>query len=355
MLYIPETLVFWRVGMSDYQGNECPVCHKRFVAQDDIVVCPDCGTPYHRACWQKVGVCVNADKHASGFSWQPDVSSGCEGDEHVCPNCGTHNPAGAQFCNHCGVPLTSADDAASKAISSSQGPIYARRPDSAAYGDSRSSGPAQKSAPGDAEPDTMGLFRREIGPEDAIDGIKAKDWASYVGNSSLYYLMQFVHLSETKSKISVSFSALLFGPLYFFYRKMWKEGAFFTLLTVLLSVPRMLAVLAAIGSTLVTGMDTSWLYTAMNICDVLNWGQMILRGMFAVYWYKKDCTQQIQSICSRVPEGDQRSDQLVMRGGTSVAAVIVYIVLFFAASFVLGLVANPNMNTVNALMNSLYS
>ena len=36
-----------------------------------------------------------------------------------------------------------------------------------------------------------GICRREIGPEDTIDGIKAKDWAAYVGRSPMYYLMQF--------------------------------------------------------------------------------------------------------------------------------------------------------------------
>lgn len=40
--------------MTRYTGNHCPVCEQAFTDEDDIVVCPDCGTPYHRACWQKV-------------------------------------------------------------------------------------------------------------------------------------------------------------------------------------------------------------------------------------------------------------------------------------------------------------
>ena len=40
--------------MARYTGNHCPVCEQEFTDNDDIVVCPDCGTPYHRACWQKV-------------------------------------------------------------------------------------------------------------------------------------------------------------------------------------------------------------------------------------------------------------------------------------------------------------
>ena len=36
--------------MIDYTGLECPICGEKFTAQDDIVVCPECGAPYHRAC-----------------------------------------------------------------------------------------------------------------------------------------------------------------------------------------------------------------------------------------------------------------------------------------------------------------
>ena len=59
--------------MTRYTGNHCPVCEQTFTDADDIVVCPDCGTPYHRACWQKVGACMHRSEHAAGFEWQPEV------------------------------------------------------------------------------------------------------------------------------------------------------------------------------------------------------------------------------------------------------------------------------------------
>ena len=34
--------------MADYKGNTCPVCKQKFKEADDIVVCPDCGTPMKR-------------------------------------------------------------------------------------------------------------------------------------------------------------------------------------------------------------------------------------------------------------------------------------------------------------------
>ena len=77
--------------MTRYTGNHCPVCEQAFTDEDDIVVCPDCGTPYHRACWQKVGVCMHKSEHAAGFEWQPEVGPDADKAAHeaTCPNCGT--------------------------------------------------------------------------------------------------------------------------------------------------------------------------------------------------------------------------------------------------------------------------
>ena len=83
--------------MTRYTGNHCPVCEQAFTDEDDIVVCPDCGTPYHRACWQKVGACMHKSEHAAGFEWQPEFGPEAEKatQEATCPNCGTHNQPGA--------------------------------------------------------------------------------------------------------------------------------------------------------------------------------------------------------------------------------------------------------------------
>ena len=58
--------------MSDkYTGEKCIVCGELFADGDDIVVCPDCGTPCHRSCWEKSGECTNTALHESGESWKP--------------------------------------------------------------------------------------------------------------------------------------------------------------------------------------------------------------------------------------------------------------------------------------------
>ena len=54
-------------------GIPCVACGKKFTPEDDIVVCPECGAPYHRACYKELGHCVHADRHAEGPgpTWHP--------------------------------------------------------------------------------------------------------------------------------------------------------------------------------------------------------------------------------------------------------------------------------------------
>lgn len=322
-----------------YKGNLCPVCNKRFAEGDDIVVCPDCGTPYHRECWAKVGVCVNAARHGTNFEWKPEVSADDADVEAVCPNCGTHNPPGAQYCNHCGVPLqkgTAPDPGAQN------GPIYAR---DAAPRNSAGNAAGPMYARDNAQ-QYGGPAQVELGPDDLLEGYKAKDWASYIGRSAYYYLMQFTRMSYTKRKTGLSFSAFLFGPAFFFYRKMWKQGVLFALLDALCSLPTVLYLLLLSGSSLVEGMATGWLVPALNVCYVLNWAQMVVRSLFALYWYKQQCARNIQTVYSAVPEGGDRTGQLALRGGTSIWAVVLYMGVVSLAGFAVYSLLGPNLNAV---------
>ena len=47
----------------DFKKYFCPVCNNKFTEDDDVVVCPECGTPHHRECYFSNGGCFNSDKH----------------------------------------------------------------------------------------------------------------------------------------------------------------------------------------------------------------------------------------------------------------------------------------------------
>ncbi len=44
----------------------CPICNVRFTEDDDVVVCPECGTPHHRECYNKENNCFNSHLHGNG-------------------------------------------------------------------------------------------------------------------------------------------------------------------------------------------------------------------------------------------------------------------------------------------------
>ena len=37
----------------EFTEYKCPVCDKQFKKGDDVVVCPECGAPHHRECYEK--------------------------------------------------------------------------------------------------------------------------------------------------------------------------------------------------------------------------------------------------------------------------------------------------------------
>ena len=107
--------------MQNYISEKCPVCGKEFCRDDDIVVCPDCGTPHHRECYKQLGHCANEEKHGS-FEWSESFSTGnmsgaaepqsvpAGTEAAICPYCGTKNPAGGRYCVNCGAPLVKTEE-----------------------------------------------------------------------------------------------------------------------------------------------------------------------------------------------------------------------------------------------------
>lgn len=78
--------------MLNFSGSKCPYCGEVFKDGDDIAVCPECGTPHHRACYKEHGKCANEARHAEGFVWSPDPGAlKAAGGSQVCPVCGYPN------------------------------------------------------------------------------------------------------------------------------------------------------------------------------------------------------------------------------------------------------------------------
>ena len=67
--------MYRKVRSMDYTGLKCGICEKNFNQEDDVVVCPDCGTPMHRKCCRDLskskGIsCPNYEKHEQGYVFE---------------------------------------------------------------------------------------------------------------------------------------------------------------------------------------------------------------------------------------------------------------------------------------------
>ena len=221
-----------------YLHDHCDGCGQPFSNDDDIVVCPVCATPQHRACYEKEGRCVNESKHESGFLWESQGAStampAMPDDTLVpCPVCGFQNRRDARLCIQCGSVLAPAQPPV-------QAPISARRdvffdvPDSDALEleeDQREqleailNQRAALAAPGmTAEQE-----------QEQIAGHPIKQVLTFIGNNALRYLNKFRRI-ESGKKLGWNWAAFFLTPYWYFYRKMYRPGVIFLTLRLCLTL-----------------------------------------------------------------------------------------------------------------------
>lgn len=196
-----------------YAGCHCPVCGRQFTEDDDIVACPQCGTPHHRSCWQQKGHCCFDDRHKDGFRWEretdaeepeeetaeergADTAREREPEERLrrCPRCGFSNPPEALFCSRCGLPLT--------------GAYYTQ----SGYGEY---------APFRAVPVSP---CGGVDPKEDIEGVPAEELAACVQVNTAYYLPRFSAMARGESRVRWNWAAFLCGPYWLLFRKAYLSG-----------------------------------------------------------------------------------------------------------------------------------
>ncbi len=204
--------------MSKYTGSQCIICQNLFQDGDDIVVCPDCGTPYHRSCYTSAGRCVNDALHASSRSWQQQQDAVREklgGQE--CPVCRHTNEPGARRCGVCGSPLIP------EGSPTGRPGVTLRMPDGNTFFY-------------DGTDPTCGLPKDELFEEERLE-----DVANFVRDNALIHLFNFKKFKETGKKIALNIWALAFPHLYFAYRKMWLYSILVIVISAVLGIPGLMS------------------------------------------------------------------------------------------------------------------
>ena len=337
--------------MIDYTGIECPVCHKQFEENDDIVVCPKCGAPYHRDCYQKVGHCLFSDKHGTDQAWKPPKTTDAyktaeqanEEKDKICPRCGRKNFRDALFCDKCGMPFSEKNASPFFGSTSSQGPM-------------------------DGFPltpfimDPMG----GVNPAEKIDGVTAGDIAKYVQTNTPYYLPVFKKIKDY-NKGRFNFCAFLFTGGWLLYRKQYKIGTIFTVIVALLSIcstfishtysaPILNSLISAskldpttasipmVANLIAQSLPTlpwqdSLLLMAPFIMSFISWIIMFFTGFLGNRMYFKHCIKKVKSIQETTTSQTQYHKELQQKGGVNMqlgfCLMICYMIINLLPQFLL--------------------
>lgn len=217
----------------NYENVSCPVCGKPLKEGDDVVVCPVCATPQHRECWMENGRCGNDDLHASGYIWSKENTDNYEepavteerSDVRICHVCKSESPADALHCGNCGALFSQHEEQGSKKCAfcgkeNSDDAIHCN----------------QCGAPLNISGGNAGYIAgTDISADEKIGENTAGDLATYVQASPHRYIRKFKKF-ESGKKISINFAAFFFAPYWFFYRKLYKAGAFFLVAFVTASI-----------------------------------------------------------------------------------------------------------------------
>lgn len=292
--------------MVDFKDKVCPICNKQFIDGDDVVVCPACGTPYHRGCYSIENRCIYEDRHSSNKSENLNKNEeynenseneevfnakstdkdneNNQNNEKLCPRCKHQNPIDASFCNKCGYLLKDSRE------------IFEEIP------------PEIK----DGIPvlfDPMG----GVDPEKKVEDVKFGDLAKLVKSNTPYYMNVFKKINdENKSKFN--FSAFLFNGIWFLFRKQYKVGIPLTILNfVILSYTSLIQYTQDVSKTL-----TSF-SAILEGLSLLQFIVMIICGFFANRLYFKFCVEKVKSIkedCNKNNELDYNK-QILIQGGTN--------------------------------------
>ncbi len=304
---------------------KCCVCEDNFKANDDVVVCPDCGAPYHRECYIKNGSCVYSDKHKSGFEYEPPIP---QGKENRCANCGTDNISTNLFCENCGNPMreVSAD---------SQNPNTTNTQNINMQGSSF--GGINNNSAHQSQENSFETYMAKNVYGKGFDGISTQEWTDYIGSSSQYYLYQFARMDEKRNKFKLTFcwSALLFSTFYFAYRKMYNWALLSALGAFIVNIPTTITFLNELGIGFVPNISASAMQTLSLISMILSWALGAFFCLFSFYLYRQHAVKKIKKLKSKNLNEQDYSVTLKAQGGASVLSIVAIILFLFAISFVI--------------------
>lgn len=340
----------------EFTEYKCPVCGEQFKKGDDVVVCPECGAPHHRECYEKEGHCHFADRHGDDFSFEKEQAE--EADKQaeqnhengtvICKRCGTENPKELFYCSNCGAPL------------------YGNNEEAQNFGQNQNNGQPnpnfnqnQGMPPfgvpfGQANPQMAAAFDPMAGmksDEPLVDDITAGEAAKFIGKNTPYYLRVFSFIKKFK-KSRFNFTAFILSGIYFLYRKMYALGILFSVLTFSSTIAsgyiRTLPAWQNIYNNLLQAQKTGQIVSFTNnfglstedfllfisplIANVISMAVMVICGLIANKCYYNHSIKKIKKIKSTTDK-ELLTEALETKGGVNLPLAISIVVALIIANY----------------------
>lgn len=306
--------------MSRYENIDCPVCQKKLDDAQPVVVCPECGAPYHLDCYKNTGHCIFPELHEAKLSWKPPFTPPEENTTNTdqaspikCNSCGTINPSTGLFCRTCGADL----------VSNQAMPNMGDNP---------------------MQFNPMGPMYMPVADETDFNGITAKEVKAFVGKNSAYYLHHFKQLTDTSGKAKIiNWGGFLFMGWYYIFRKMYGIGIVAVIANLILSIPNTVLMLSRIDPSL-SHINNNTLTVLYMVSTLVGLMLRFFCGFFANSIYLSHTKKKVSKIkkAFNVIDGTVVHEVLEKKGGVAlnliVGILIGYSILNIGALIILNFV-----------------
>ena len=290
-----------------FEGNKCPYCGKEFTSSDDIVVCPECGTPHHRECYKEHNACANERKHGH-YVWEPDLIVSAiqkentsipdnsfdvkKQDTVICNVCGSTNNIYSKYCSKCGNLLNNNTN---------------------------------------HKEDIKVIEVQQISSDAKIDGIPIKDWLVYLGPTAFTHLKTYIKQNNNQSKWGFSLGAFFFPVLFYLYYKVWGVALLILFIDVICNLPTIMLQLNYPISSLL-GISAARFTT---IADILSYSYLVIIlfiSLFSKTIVRKKSAAKIKKI-RRSCTNETEYSALLLKNACPNKIVVASILIIYILSF----------------------
>ncbi len=303
--------------MYRYAYDNCPVCGLTFTEDDDVVVCPTCGTPHHRECYKNSGGCAHEEQHNEGFTF---------------------------------VSAAPADDDSS----------YNNTAESSAESDPNNSQESSQANP--FESDTFNSpFGHVITDNETINDVPVGDLKKFIGPAWMYYIPLFYAKIKGLRIFRINLSAMLGSYAWLLSRKFYLLGIVSALINFIsyffMNFYEAYAKNSGAELTIDALLSNKDPYILIgyfiyvfvsNIPFVLR----ILTGIFANKLYMNKCIKTVKQINHSSENAEQFNAKLSKKGGLSMVLLFLSAALY--ASYIILVQRGVIMELMTQLVNFIF-